>query len=697
MQLCKILTLIASILLLTACGATENKKEESNSSSGNLEVTLNSNIKGRTLSPIKGRTLSPDLDTNITTFSISVSGPNDQSLNLSTAEDTVNIKDLSFGQWHISVSGFNTEDQLIVSASTDFEIHSNETTSVSLELLPLSGEGQLNLSLSWPENTLENPTIESTLKGSNGDVLSAEFTQSSEVNYATFSGSYPAGYYTAIIKLLDNDALSFGHVEVIRIMDNQTTDGNIVFEKINEVSGQIDLNIATNVQLPIDVSIVNAPSELTIDTTANISVAVDDSVLSFVYAWYINGELIDTTNAKTFDFSPTETGNYNIGVTVFTVDGDQAGSSNHVISVIEAQQDPVSFTYYEVSDLRYKTTDIDIVDVNGDEVLDVIEANYFNVDTQINMGTSSTTFETSSLGGADLYTRSMQTGDIDNDLDIDIVLISSDESDSTQLVRTYINDGSGNFTEASQPIGLSSEGDNLVAYAYDASLADFDGDDDLDLYIARDHGSDVLYLNDGSGNYTLSEQSFVYHRSTNSAIADMNGDGKTDIVVATMDKGIIINFGNNDGTFTELEAYPYARIGLSIGDLNGDGFPDVATTTATNSEAQLILLNDGTGKLTETDQLFGEGLSWRNKLGDVDNDGDLDLILVHLELVYSTQLFLNDGTGNFTDSGIEFGNSPTSSYRFYNWDAEMADMDNDGYLDILISGEGYTQLYINNL
>lgn len=313
------------------------------------------------------------------------------------------------------------------------------------------------------------------------------------------------------------------------------------------------------------------------------------------------------------------------------------------------------------------------------------------------MGTSSTTFETSSLGGADLYTRSMQTGDIDNDLDIDIVLISSDESDSSQLIRIYINDGSGNFTEASQAIGLSAEGDNLVAYAYDASLVDVDGDDDLDLYVARGHGSDVLYLNDGSGNYTLSEQSFVYHGSTNSEIADMNGDGKIDIVVATSDKGIIIHFGNNDGTFTEFEAYPYAQIGLSVGDLNGDGFPDIATSTATNYEANLILINDGTGKLTETNQLFGEGLSWRNKLGDIDNDGDLDLILVHLELVYSTQLFLNDGTGNFTDSGIEFGNSPTSSYRFYNWDAEMADMDNDGYLDILISGEGYTQLYINNL
>lgn len=108
-----------------------------------------------------------------------------------------------------------------------------------------------------------------------------------------------------------------------------------------------------------------------------------------------------------------------------------------------------------------------------------------------------------------------------------------------------------------------------------------------------------------------------------------------------------------------------------IVDLNNDGFNDIVSNR--------IYLNDGAGGFNLYDSL---GLmDGSNDVRDIDNDGDLDYINCRGDYV---NLYLNDGTGHF---------SYDTSYNVYPgevYGGRVADLDNDGFVDIVVNGHGYS-------
>jgi len=72
------------------------------------------------------------------------------------------------------------------------------------------------------------------------------------------------------------------------------------------------------------------------------------------------------------------------------------------------------------------------------------------------------------------------------------------------------------------------------------SIADIDGDGYMDIYVTNYNDKNILWINDGEGNFTLNNISDDTLESVYSTIADLNGDGYMDIYVTNFDQQNIL-------------------------------------------------------------------------------------------------------------------------------------------------------------
>jgi len=212
----------------------------------------------------------------------------------------------------------------------------------------------------------------------------------------------------------------------------------------------------------------------------------------------------------------------------------------------------------------------------------------------------------------------------------------------------------------------------------------------------------VGYVDLGSGLTGMTDPAVAW--------ADHDGDGDQDLILTGLQAGVpvtVVYRNDGDGVFTPLSggksgagiasALPgVSRAAVAWGDYDNDGDVDLwlsglgASATPTGG----LYRNDG-GALTPVAPGLAAVARGAAAWGDLDNDGDLDLLLTGAtaNLSYDTRLYRNDGAGLFTElaSGL-----PATREGSAAW----ADSDNDGDLDLLIGGSSPTgdpaRLYIND-
>ncbi|HEX6186862.1 MAG TPA: VCBS repeat-containing protein [Pyrinomonadaceae bacterium] len=154
----------------------------------------------------------------------------------------------------------------------------------------------------------------------------------------------------------------------------------------------------------------------------------------------------------------------------------------------------------------------------------------------------------------------------------------------------------------------------------------------------------------GSGfSVTQNIQVGVGNFSTHIRVADLNGDGKADMLVPVTEllhQRLWIGFGDGNGGITSSTTISFASIqSVDVGDFNQDGKPDLAVTGgfAIGQGGVLIFMGDGNGGFT-----FREGIAagsgWVEK-GDFNGDGKLDLVAGGLSAV---SVLSGLGTGSFS-------------------------------------------------
>ncbi|MCA9152480.1 MAG: VCBS repeat-containing protein, partial [Planctomycetales bacterium] len=192
------------------------------------------------------------------------------------------------------------------------------------------------------------------------------------------------------------------------------------------------------------------------------------------------------------------------------------------------------------------------------------------------------------------FIESLLTGDLNNDGSSDLVIVNDTTSpldQTTSVVVRHNNDFDG--FSAAQEIALP-----LGARPSDAVLADMNGDGRLDLVLSSldrwndgvDSSGVLILTNDGTGRFQLSESMSAVTNPMSLAVADYNGDGILDIATAhPAEQMLSVWLANGAGTFvaTSPVSLQMAADHLTAADVNGDGRTDLLLLDYLHSELQV--------------------------------------------------------------------------------------------------------------
>lgn len=328
--------------------------------------------------------------------------------------------------------------------------------------------------------------------------------------------------------------------------------------------------------------------------------------------------------------------------------------------------------------------------------------------------------------------------DYDNDGWLDIFLVNGWGLESfppgqEPTCHLFKNNRDGSFTDVTIQAGLGHSG-----WGQGVCIGDYDNDGFEDLFITY-YGKNVLYHNNGDGTFAdVTEKARVGGKGrrwgTGCAFVDYDRDGYLDLFVANyidldlataplpeagpcLYKGVFVACGppglpggknilyrnNRDGTFTDVsessgitQANGTYGLGVLTADFDNDGWPDIYV--ANDSSASVLYRNQKDGTFVDIGIAAGCAYSPDGKpqagmgvsAGDYDLDGNLDIVKTNFA-GDTHSLYRNLGNGSFEDATFSAGLGVNT--RFLGWGCGFFDMDNDGWLDILVcNGHVYPEV-----
>jgi len=318
-------------------------------------------------------------------------------------------------------------------------------------------------------------------------------------------------------------------------------------------------------------------------------------------------------------------------------------------------------------------------------------------------------FEETSLEFTGVDYSSQAWGDYDNDGDLDILLTGNVISNQPQSI-IYKNNGDQTFTEQSS-ITLTDVSEGSSAWG------DYDNDGDLDILLTgnviSNQPQSIIYKNNGDQTFTeQSEISLTNVYNSSVAWGDYDNDGLLDILLTGWigTSGVSKIYRNNGPsansgwTFTEQNSISLTavwRSSVAWGDYDNDGDYDILLTGYDGSSAiSKIYSNNGPGNpgFTEESSINLTGIQRGSAAwGDYDNDGYLDILLTgEASTGNISKIFKNNGSS--TGSGWSFtALSGTPFVGVGESAAAWGDYNNDGYLDILLTGKDNTNTRVSKL
>lgn len=315
--------------------------------------------------------------------------------------------------------------------------------------------------------------------------------------------------------------------------------------------------------------------------------------------------------------------------------------------------------------------------MEGESILDLMKF------TDATFGAGLDLVELNKLDTSDDYRANLAVADMDGDGDQDLFYSAFSES-TNESVTFLMQSDFGRFTDITEASGIEHRDKDTHS-----RFVDYDNDGFLDLFVCN-QTQNQLYRNVSLGKFdNLTKEAGLQGSGLKSLFVDVDHEGDLDIVIGRNGQNSLFR-NNGDGKFLELgnetgiSEDAYDTRGIAFGDFDNDG--DIDLLVINKDEKVQLFSNLRLGKFVDMTAESGldivQGGSCAD-VGDINNDGNLDIIVASGQNI---SLMQNQGGGVFQVSEA-LPELAEMNGRIQYADITIFDFDNDGFSDILLTGE----------
>jgi len=402
-------------------------------------------------------------------------------------------------------------------------------------------------------------------------------------------------------------------------------------------------------------STVNGTAPLSVDFDASASFDADGDTLT--YSWDFGDG--NTASGVTTSHVYTNVAAYT--ATLIVSDGLQSDQATTSIAVNNSNPGGNAVAFTDGTSLlgqdNFSGLPMGVIDMNGDGKDDIVQFNNaksLRIQYQNGAGQPFTSFNHGNVSNQNQWGTAIADFDHNGYNDV----MAGGAYDNLKIIKN--NNGNDSYSQYNQP--------QSSLFLQGANFADINNDGWADIFACHDDAESKAFQNNQDG--TLS-----YNQDLIRTFTTPSSDNSGNYASMWMDY-------DNDG---DLDLY--------ISKCRGG-----VTSSSDPRRLNMLWQNDGDNNFTEVAEQANLKIgaqTWLSDFGDIDNDGDLDAIIInHYE---GPNLMRNNGDGTFTEITSGSGLLPTlDSQNITGIQGFFKDFNNDGYIDLMVSGTNSHFLFYNN-